>query len=135
MGCCFWLCSPLAAGGYRVRPYGDFGLKGKVTKASAVVRGSPLFLASYLFPARAIRRAEYAVRPGPMAFHYWPLEPNYDHYWEPDADAVNSLDAYEMCLWFKSRGDECLNCGSDWDMFRTASLDLIIRVRPDRDER
>jgi hypothetical protein len=27
-----------------------------------------------------------------------------------DSDAANSLDRYEMALWFLSRGDQCLNC-------------------------
>ena len=32
--------------------------------------------------------------------------------WMPDGDAVNSLDVFEMYLWFVTRGDECINCPS-----------------------
>jgi len=125
-----WLCSTLSAEGYRVRPYRDFGIKGKIIKSTAPVRDSALFHAFYLLPSRAVRRSSYAVLRQPTAFHYWPLVPNYDHYWEPDSDAVNSMDFYEGYLWFKSRGDICLNCGSEWDIFRDYAMPLVIRVKP-----
>jgi len=61
------------------------------------------------------------------------LRTNYAQYWEADSDAVNSLDRYETYLWFKSRGDLCLNCTSDWDILRTQETQkmyLVIRVKP-----
>jgi hypothetical protein len=57
------------------------------------------------------------------------LVPNYGYYWEPDSDAINSLDAFETELWFKSRGDECLNCDSGQAAFINIPDALIIRVR------
>jgi SAM-dependent methyltransferase len=123
-----WLCSPFAADGYHVRPYKDFGVRGKLIKASAVLRESPPFVPSSVLPVRAIRSVYYALFRGPTAFHYWRLHPNYEKYWEPDSDAVNSMDPYEAYLWFKSRGDSCLNCGSEREIFLRSPWPLIIRV-------
>jgi SAM-dependent methyltransferase len=126
-----WLVSPLAPQGYHVRPYAAFGIRGKIVKASSALRESPLFEESYLLPSRALRRASYALTHGPTRFHYWPITPNYEQYWEADSDAVNSMDMYEAYLWFKSRGDVCLDCGSERDMFWIKNMYLIIRVKPD----
>jgi hypothetical protein len=126
-----WFASPLAAEGYHVRPFRDFGAKGKLIKFSTPLRESLGFKMAYVLPIRAIRRATLALTPRPMSFHYWPLMANYDRYWEADSDAVNSLDRYEAYLWFKSRGDTCLNCGSEVDTFRNYGSVLILRVKPD----
>ena len=48
----------------------------------------------------------------------------------PDSDAVNSIDMYEAYLWFRSRGDECLNCPAGSELIRTGSMPLVIRVKP-----
>ena len=126
-----FMVSPLSADGYHVRPYGDFGVKGKLIKLSMPLRQSPLFWMAYAFPIRAIRRATFALTSRPTSFHYWPVTPNYGRYWEADSDAVNSLDRYETYLWFKSRGDVCLNCGSELDTFPMYGSVLIFRVKPD----
>jgi hypothetical protein len=47
-----------------------------------------------------------------------------------DSDAVNSMDSFEAYLWFTSRGDQCLNCGSVGQLLRTQSMPLVIRVKP-----
>jgi len=57
---------------------------------------------------------------------YRRLIPNYEKYWVPDSDAVNSIDSHEAMLWFRSRGDECLNCAGA-SVFME-SVPLIIRV-------
>jgi hypothetical protein len=84
-----------------------------------------------LLPSRALRRATFALTHQPTSFHYWPVTPNYEQYWEPDSDAVNSMDVYEAYLWFKSRGDVCLNCGSEREMFGVKDMYLVIRVKTD----
>lgn len=61
----------------------------------------------------------------PSVLRYRPLQANYDQYWIPDNDAINSLDRDEMRTWFTSRGDECTNCDGAF-----CSMDaLIIKVR------
>src|SRR5262249_51163811 len=99
-----WLCSDLAPQGYPVRPYSDFGMKGKLIKAGVPIQDAPLFHAMYLLPIRALRLAASGTGGRPTALHYRPIAANYKDYWMPDSDAVNSLDFFEAYLWFKSRG-------------------------------
>jgi SAM-dependent methyltransferase len=103
-----WNCTPWAADGYEVRPYSDFGPLGKLIKASIPLRSSGQFLLLRLIPMRIARSLVAGF--GPTRLRYRRLNPNYDKYWVPDSDAVNSIDRHEAMLWFLSRGDECLNC-------------------------
>jgi len=105
-----WFCNSWAAQGYAVRPYSDFGVAGKLTKASLPLRNSPLFQLSYVLPIRLLRSLAAETHRGPTSFHYTRLKPNYAKYWVPDGDAVNSMDSFEAMRWFESRGDHCLNC-------------------------
>ena len=61
-----------------------------------------------LMPNRLVRSA--AAQFGPTKLHYRRLVRNYEKYWFPNSDAINSIDSHEAMLWFLSRGDECLNC-------------------------
>ena len=119
-----WNSKPWAANGYAVRPYSDFDLLGKIVKASILPRSWPPFVFMTLIPNRMLR--DVVARFGPTRLRYRRLTPNYEKYWVADSDAVNSIDVHEALLWFRSRGDECLNCeGSSVFM---ASMPLIIRV-------
>lgn len=122
-----WSCTDLAADGYAVRPYSDFGLGGKLIKAAAPLEKSPLFQAMHTIPIRLARLAAWKAHGKPTTLHYRPITPNYRDYWMQDSDAVNSLDVFETYLWFRSRGDECLNCLPDGDMVRIAGIPLMIR--------
>jgi ubiquinone/menaquinone biosynthesis C-methylase UbiE len=125
-----WACSDLAPNGYPVRPFSDFGPTGKLIKASVPFQTSPAFTALYLFPIRAARLSAWKIHGQPTALHYRPITPNYQTYWMADSDAVNSLDLFETYLWFRSRGDECLNCQPPGQMLRAHDAPLIIRVKP-----
>ncbi len=121
-----WDCRPWQADGYDVRPYSDFGLWGKLVKAAIPAR---VILTRASVPAvRLARAAPWRLTGRPTTFRYHRLTPNFQHYWEPDSDAVNSLDFYEMALWFRSRGDECLSCDSGWNWLTQTSNPLIIRI-------
>jgi SAM-dependent methyltransferase len=120
-----WDCIPWAADGYAVRPYSDFGLKGKLIKSSLRVLLHPIFVNAYLLPTRLLRRAYASISGAPTRLHYNQLKPNFDHYWMVDSDAINSIDSYEAMLWFTSRGDECLSCGPHPVL---ESHELVIRV-------
>jgi SAM-dependent methyltransferase len=127
-----WNCTAWAAEGYRVRPYSEFGLTGKLIKAMAPVRFSIPYQLSDVVPARMIRKAA-SLAGGPTRLHYTRLTPNYQHYWEADSDAVNSIDRHEAMLWFQSRGDECLNCaGPVGSIFMTPDPWLIVRIHKER---
>ncbi|NWF82724.1 MAG: class I SAM-dependent methyltransferase [Bryobacteraceae bacterium] len=122
-----WNCTGWAAKGYGVRPYADFDLAGKLIKASIPIRSSLPFRAATRIPNRIVRSiVSYA---GPTTLHYHRRQPNYTDYWETDADAVNGLDRHEMMLWFRSRGDECLNCDGQAGGVLMKSDPLIIRIR------
>jgi len=107
-----WNCTSWAAEGYDVRPYSDFDLVGKIVKASIPLRSSTLFIQLALVSNRVVRLL--AAQFGPTRLRYRRLTPNYEKFWGPDSDAVNSIDSHEALLWFLSRGDECLNCGNPW---------------------
>jgi SAM-dependent methyltransferase len=125
-----WQAPPWAAQGYEVRPYSDFSLLGKLEKATLPIQQSLTFQALYILPVRFIRYAQTHVSSGPSAFHYHRLTPNYEHYWVPDSDAVNSMDPYEAVLWFETRGDQCVNCPSGIGGIMGTPGKLVIRVKP-----
>jgi SAM-dependent methyltransferase len=104
-----WDCEPWAADGYEARPYSDFGLYGKMVKASIPIRKSRLFRASHTIPIHLMRFHGN----GPRRLRYRRLTPNYREYWQADSDAVNSLDMFEVKRWFTSRGDEILRSNND----------------------
>jgi SAM-dependent methyltransferase len=119
-----------AAQGYLVRPYGDFGWTGKLTKASAAVVESRLFRDLHQIPIRAIRSLA-ARLPGPTKLHFVRLTPNYDRYWAADSDAVTSVSFHETYLWFATRGDRCLDCAPEWRLVMRGSYRdyMTIQVR------
>ncbi len=121
-----WSSNSWAADGYAVRPYSDFNLGGKLIKASVPVRSSLPFRLATRIPARIIRKT--ASWFGPTRLHYRRLTPNYKEYWQPDSDAVNSLDRHEVMLWFRSRGDKCLNCEGFAGSVLMKSDPLIIQI-------
>ena len=122
-----WNCRPWFAQGYQVRPYSDFPWKGKLVKASIPLRDSEAFLGVERVSIRSLRRA--ASWFGPTRLHYRLLEPNYKVYWQGDSDALNDIDRYEAMLWFRSRGDECLNCqGADGSVAQSGTAALVIRI-------
>ncbi|HET8622336.1 MAG TPA: class I SAM-dependent methyltransferase [Gemmatimonadales bacterium] len=125
-----WDCKPWAAQGYEARPYSDFGVGGKLIKASIPLRKHELFSFVTTVPNRMLRAA--FAGSGPTRFHYRRLEPNFTEYWQADSDAVNDLDAVEMAMWFESRGDTCLNCLSGWWRYVQRDGGLVIRVNKAR---
>ena len=119
-----WDCQWWFAEGYEVRPYSDFGVIGKLKKASLSLLASPEYRGYMLMAERYVREMQVKWSAGPARFHYKLLEPNYKDYWVPDSDAINGLDIHEMLRWFTSRGDECLNCEAELAF----ESDLVIRV-------
>ena len=121
-----WDCKPWAAQGYAARPYSDFGVGGKVIKASIPIRSRLGFWIATTIPNRLLRAP--AAMMGPTRLHYRRIEPNYQEYWQADSDAVNDLDSTEMAMWFESRGDVCLSCAPGMLKFLQMDRPLIIRV-------
>ena len=100
-----WHCRSWAAEGYQVRPWSDFGLKGKIIKFSVPFRDVLWFRAACTMPVRMMREALFQwKRKRPMTFRYRKLKANYETFWTSDSDACNAMDPHEMLLWFLSRG-------------------------------
>jgi ubiquinone/menaquinone biosynthesis C-methylase UbiE len=65
-----WNVPSWSGEGYEVRPYRDFGIKGKLIKSSLILRASPYFRAAYLLPTQLLRLQYAKVSSGPTKFHY-----------------------------------------------------------------
>jgi SAM-dependent methyltransferase len=126
-----WDCRPWSAQGYKVRSYSDFDWRGKLIKASVPIRNFKPYRATYIFPIRFSRWLYASLSGSETAFRYTTLTPNFTYYWTADADAVNSMDAYEAILWFRSRGDELLYPAGPLRQFlvRNNLSPLIVRIR------
>jgi len=124
-----WQCRTWAAEGYPVRPYSDFGWRGKLIKASVPVRNSVVYRSLGVFPRRALRLAEWAANPRPTRLHYRQLTPNYERLWMTDGDAAIALDALEAIIWFRSRGDECLSHPTTLRQYLIRSGGIVFRIR------
>jgi len=124
-----WYCRPWAAEGYAVRPFRDFGLKGKLIKISIPLRGSIPFRALYVLPIRLLRLSSAALGRKSTAFRYNELRPNYKHLWVPDSDAVNSMDPLEVIIWYTSRGDVCLNHRGFLSQFLISKNPIVFQIR------
>jgi SAM-dependent methyltransferase len=123
-----WNSPAWLADGFDVRPYSDFNMAGKLVKASIPLRRSLFITFAHMIPVRAVRLAQYRLGGEGTRLRYRRLDPNYEVYWQADSDAAVSLDRFESRLWFESRGDACLNCGSTaTDLFVTAEP-LVVRV-------
>ncbi len=123
-----WNCTWWGAQGYDVRPYADFGLRGKAIKASLPVLQSKLYRAFHTLPVGYLRWAA-ALTGGPTRLRYHRLTPNYDKYWQADSDAAVSIDSFETYLWFHSRGDACLSCPAEVSVPLVGYDAMVIRVR------
>lgn len=126
-----WNCNSWAADGYEVRPYGDFGLKGKLVKASLLLRANPLYQFAHLVSSRLLRYGMWQMQGGGLStLRYRRIEANYDEYWVPDSDAAVSIDPFEALLWHTSRGDQCLNCPSELsEQLQIGLQPLVIQVQ------
>jgi SAM-dependent methyltransferase len=122
-----WFCRTWAADGYPVRPFSDFGLKGKLIKASILLRDSVLWRSMFVLPRRLARVVERLVNKKPSRLRYKKLNANFETFWMSDSDAVNSIDPFEAVMWFTSRGDTCLNYSSRFRRFLVRGGPILIR--------
>jgi SAM-dependent methyltransferase len=105
-----------AAQGYRVRPYSDFDIWGRIKKATIPIADSAAFLNLYVRQVRLLRSLGTRIAGEPSRLRFIRLDANYDEYWIGDSDACISLSYHEALLWFTSRGDHCDNCPSEWNL-------------------
>jgi SAM-dependent methyltransferase len=105
-----------AAQGYRVRPYSDFDIWDKLKKATIPIADSNAFFNLYARQVRLQRSLGSRLGGGPSRLHFIKLDANYEQYWINDSDACISVSYHEVLRWFTSRGDQCLNCPSEWSL-------------------
>ncbi|MGK2927927.1 MAG: class I SAM-dependent methyltransferase [Lysobacterales bacterium] len=104
-----WQCRPWAADGYAVRPFKDFGLTGKLVKASIPLRDSMIWRGLFVFPKRLYRHLKFCLGYRYTEIQYRKLTPNYETFWTSDSDACNHIDPHDAILWFASHGFDCLS--------------------------
>jgi SAM-dependent methyltransferase len=120
-----WSVQPWVSEGYEVRPYSDFALAGKMIKATMPFRKTLLYAIATNYPVRLVRYSWNKLHGGPSRLRYHLLHPSTSKYWQEDADAVNSIDRFEVIQWFTTRGDECLDCSNP---FQITFHPLILRI-------
>ncbi len=124
-----WMCASWTADGYPVRKYRDLNLKGKIIKLSIPIRKSTLFRSAYLIPKRIYRSILLRLDSKPITLKYKRLRPNYQKLWMSDSDAVNSLDPFDVSIWFESRGDISIQNTSRLKRLFIRGVPLFIKVR------
>ena len=103
-----WHTRAWFADGYAVRPYSSLSSYQKLIKASIPIRDSSLIRYPFVILRRLAHLGVYLFGPGrPTALRYRKLNANYKEYWQSDSDACNSLDPFDVILWFRSRGFLC----------------------------
>lgn len=123
-----WQCRPWWAEGYPVRSYSDFGLKGKLIKASIPLRDSLAWRVADVMPRRAVRWLATRLRGGPSRLRTRALKGNFEKYWMLDSDAINWIEPYEVILWHTSRGDEVLQPSTPAKQFLVRTGAVIVRI-------
>lgn len=104
-----WHTREWFAHGYDVRSYSELTVKQKFAKFSIPFRDFFLVRWPLVFIRRLIRLVQYLLkRPDNLTpLRYKKLKANYDKYWQSDSDACNSMDPFDIILWFRSRGIIC----------------------------
>ncbi|MEP7354419.1 MAG: class I SAM-dependent methyltransferase [Acidobacteriota bacterium] len=119
--------SRFSAHGLHARPYADLGWKDMFYKSLIPIADGKPFHLLYFHQVRALRSLAVHLGAGPSLLHFTHLEANYDQYWEGDSDATTSVSNHELYLWFKTRGDTCLNCPSEARLtFRDPPVPFLI---------
>lgn len=103
-----WHTRPWFAEGYQVRAYSTLTFRERVIKASIPLRDHHFIRYPCVLVRRLVHLLDYALRGGrPARLRFRKLHPNYGKYWQSDSDACQSLDPFDVVLWFRSRGFIC----------------------------
>lgn len=133
-----WHTRPWFAEGLAVRPYRDLTSSQKLRKLFIPLRD----LALVRWPRVLLRRSfrllihlATGAKPQPLRFRR--LRANYNTFWQSDSDACNSLDPFDVILWFRSRGITCHGYVNLLRalLVRTVALELQVSGNSDSDAR
>ncbi len=92
--------------GIHKRPFHALSLRQQITKLTIPIRASIPYKILVNFPLRLWEFITYLWKRKSTRLRYGTLQPNYEKYWDYDADACVSLDSYSTMLYFLSRGDQ-----------------------------
>jgi SAM-dependent methyltransferase len=103
-----WHTRSWFAQGYKLRRYNGLTIGQKLIKFSIPFRDHVLIRWPLVFGRRLYRLCVQEISGNqPRPLEYKRLKPNYEVYWQSDSDACNSIDPFDVILWFKSRGFVC----------------------------
>lgn len=94
--------------GLHKRTFSELSLRQRLIKTTIPLRRTKAYKAITRLAYRLLDLWRYERQPGPTALRYRKLVPNFETYWDYDADACASIDAYSVALYFLSRGDQPL---------------------------
>jgi len=104
--CAAFAVEPWVSQGLHKRAWRDLTRRQQLTKLTIPLRASVPYKIATTLPLRMYDLLQYLWQCQPTTLRYQSLKPNYETYWDYDADACASLDSYSMALYFLSRGDE-----------------------------
>lgn len=104
--CAGYAVDPWIGQGLHKRPFRDLPPAQWPLKVLMPILRSPVYRIAAALGPRFGDMLGYLIRRQPTALRYRAVEPSYSTYWDYDADASVMLDAYNVALYFLSRGDQ-----------------------------
>ena len=84
------------------------GWRQKIRKLLIPIRDFVLFRWSQVFLRRLVRLIRYLIASDKnLPLQYKRLDANYETFWHSDSDACNSLDPFDVIVWFRGRKFIC----------------------------
>jgi SAM-dependent methyltransferase len=123
-----WHTRAWFAEGYPVRSYAELPWKGRLIKLSIPLRDFAPYRRIRIVLRRGLGLLHYLSRSVPVPLKYGRLRPNLERFWMSDSDAVNSLDPFDVLLWFESRGHPCLSHPHRVHQLFLRDLGLVFRI-------
>ncbi len=102
-----WHTRPWFAQGYQMRPFVDLTFKERLLKLLIPFRDFALVRWPLVLLRRIFRLVLFLLSPNLIPLRYRKLKANYEKFWQSDSDACNSLDPFDVILWFRSRSLTC----------------------------
>ena len=96
------------AQGLHKRAFSELSLRQRLIKTTIPLRQTKAYKSITRLAYRMLDLWRYQRRLGQTSLRYRKLVPNFETYWDYDADACASIDAYSVALYFLSRGDQSL---------------------------
>lgn len=131
--CAAWNVPKWVAQGYDVRPFKALVWWEKVCKLTVLPRNTKTYRLGVTLLQRIGRHLRYRFARSTPPLHFGRLTPNFESYWNSDADACTAVDSHAVLLWMTAQGDEYLGAGGFVkSLLIRHSEPLLFRVKPDK---